>query len=130
MAGNDPTQTRKVVCIGVSPRERNFLNELITMALDGVRDELARGLDRLRRPAMLRREEGAYERLLAGLHSGRLGADPDVRAVLAELGEVVDASNEYARVVFEHEALHRLIDAIDPARCPPPECQPKSAPES
>lgn len=130
MAGTDPMQPRKAVRIDVSPRERNFLHELVTMALDGVRDELARGLDRLRRPAKLRREEAAYERLLAGLRSGRLGADPDLRAVLAELGEVVDASNEYARVVFEHDALHRLIAAIDPCRCPPTECPPKSAPES
>ena len=30
----------------------------------------------------------------------------------------------------EHEALHRLIAAIDPGRRPPTECQPKSAPES
>jgi hypothetical protein len=112
MAGNDPTKGRKTVGIEVSVRDRKFLREIFTMARDGVREELAEQPDRLRRPTRLRREEAAYERLLAGLRDGRLEVDRDVRAVLAELAEIVDASNEYSRVVTEHEALHGLIASL------------------
>ena len=119
MAGSDPTQTGDVLCIDVPARERNFLHELITLTLDGVRDELSNEPGNPRKRAELRREEAAYEHLLAGLRSGRVRARPDFHPVLMELGQVVDASNEYERVVFEHEALQGLIAAVDPARRSP-----------
>ncbi len=109
MAGSDPTQAPRLVQVDIPPSDRVFLEELITMSRDGVREELADSLAGCSAPGELRREGRAHERLLAGLKNGTLESDADVRAVLAALSEVVDASNEYARVVFEHRALRRLI---------------------
>jgi hypothetical protein len=33
-------------------------------------------------------------------------------AVLASLAQIIDASNEYERVIIEHEALHGLLDQL------------------
>lgn len=112
MAGNDPTWAGKLVQVDVPLRDRTFLQELIAMARDGVREELIRFPARRSQPAHLRREEAAFERLLAGLASGWMEVDAEVHATLVELGEVVDSSNEHARVVFEHEALQGLIAAV------------------
>ena len=109
MDGSDPTHAVRRIRVDIPSLDRAFLKELITMSRDGVREELT-GLGQSEyAPHPLRREEAAYERLLVGLHGGELEADADVRAALAQLGEVVDTSNEYARVVFEHRALQRLI---------------------
>ena len=108
MDGSDPAHAMRRARVDVPAPDRVFLKELITMSRDGVREELTR-LGREGAPRPLHREEAAYERLLAGLHDGELEVDADVRAALAHLGEVVDTSNEYARVVFEHRALQRLI---------------------
>jgi hypothetical protein len=35
--------------------------------------------------------------------------DADVRDVLGDLAGIIDRSNEYRRVVCEHEALHGLL---------------------
>ncbi|HVY77762.1 MAG TPA: hypothetical protein VG898_04575 [Solirubrobacterales bacterium] len=113
MAGDDPTQTGGFVRVDLPARERKFLQELIALALDGVREELASHGDAHPKLVDLRREEAAYERLLEGLAGGRLATGADVRAILAELGEVIDASNEYARVVFEHKALQGLLAILE-----------------
>jgi hypothetical protein len=112
MVGNDPTQATRLLRVDVPARDRTFLLELIAMVRDGVREELIGFSDRHPRVRQLRREEIAYERILIGLAGGELAVDHDVRAALVELAEVVDASNEYARVAFEHEALSRLIAVV------------------
>jgi hypothetical protein len=38
--------------------------------------------------------------------------DADIRDVLGDLAGIIDRSNEYRRVVCEHEALHGLLDQI------------------
>lgn len=38
--------------------------------------------------------------------------DDEVREVVTTLAQVIDASNEYERVVTEHEALHGLLAQI------------------
>ncbi len=38
--------------------------------------------------------------------------DADMRDVLGDLAGIIDSSNEYTRVVAEHEALHGLLDQI------------------
>ena len=35
--------------------------------------------------------------------------DADVRVVVGDLAKIIDGSNEYERVVAEHEALHGLL---------------------
>ncbi len=78
------------------------------MARDGVRDELAQYLDRLREPSRLRREEAVYGRLLAALEERVIVPDRDARTVLGDLAKIIDADNEYRRVVTEHEWGHAL----------------------
>lgn len=38
-----------------------------------------------------------------------IAPDVDVRDVLGDLAGIIDRSNEYRRVVCEHEALHGLL---------------------
>lgn len=42
--------------------------------------------------------------------------DHDVRAVLRDLAQVIDADNEYERVIAEHEALHGLLGQLAEGR--------------
>ena len=63
-------------------------------------------------PAHLRREDAAYGRLLAALDELVIVPDPDVRDVLGDLAGIIDRSNEYRRVVCEHEALHYLLGQL------------------
>jgi hypothetical protein len=79
------------------------------MARGGIRDELADHAEEVRDPACLRREESAYDALLAALDSGRLAVSADIRRVLGELAQMIDRENEYERVVAEHAALANLI---------------------
>ncbi|HEX3563270.1 MAG TPA: hypothetical protein VHU24_10565 [Solirubrobacterales bacterium] len=39
--------------------------------------------------------------------------DADVRDVLGDLAHIIDRSNEYSRVIAEHEALHGLLSKLD-----------------
>lgn len=116
MAGNDPTKDTAPVSLDVCGRGRKFLQELFEMARDGVREELRAHGQRVSSPGLLRRELAAYERLLDGLDRRQLEPHPDLVAILNELAEVVDESNEYRRVVAEHEALHGLIDSLERPR--------------
>ena len=61
----------------------------------------------------MRREEAAYERLLAALDELVIVPDDEVRGVVTTLAQIIDASNEYERVVAEHEALHGLLGQIE-----------------
>ncbi len=38
--------------------------------------------------------------------------DDEVREVVTTLAQIIDGSNEYERVVAEHEALHGLLGQI------------------
>ncbi len=117
MAGSDPTNDTAASCFGLSQRDRKFLQELLTMVHDGASDELAECDDR-RRAARLRQEQSAYGQLLAGLEGGRVDARPGLISVLRELAGIVDAGNEYRRVVAEHDALQNLIGSLEPpGRC-------------
>jgi len=88
-----------------------FLRETFTDARDGVRGELAHA-KRPKHPDPLHREEAAYGRLLASLDELVIVPDDEVREVVTTLALVIDASNEYERVVTEHEALHGLLAQI------------------
>jgi hypothetical protein len=83
------------------------------MARDGVRDELAQYPDQLRELGRLSREEAVYGRLLATLDERVIIPDRDARTVLGDLAKIIDADNEYRRVVAEHEALHGLLGQIE-----------------
>jgi hypothetical protein len=114
MAENDPTKDKTPVRLDLPRSDRKFLEELLRMARDGVRGELREHGSRLREPRRMRREEEAYERLLSAIEEQRVFVpDPEVCIVLAGLAEVVDASNEYARVTAEHKAIRGLLASLD-----------------
>lgn len=112
MADQNPTGRGDAVALDLSADHVRFLRGVFRMALRGVRDELADYPKRLKEPARLRREEIAYGRLLAALDEKSIVPDNDARDVLGDLAGIIDRSNEYARVVAEHEALHGLLDQI------------------
>jgi hypothetical protein len=113
MAESDPMKDEVPVRIVVARRDRKFLEEILTMARDGIREELGEGEGELREPRRLRREEAAYARLLTAIEEQQVVADPELCVVLAELAKVVDESNEYSRVVAEHRAMRGLLASLE-----------------
>ena len=101
------------VQLDVPRRDRRFLEEVLTMARDGVRDELREHGEQVREPRRLRREAAAYERLLGAVEDRRAIPDPELCAVLEELAEIVDEGNEYGRVVAEHKAMRGLLASLN-----------------
>jgi hypothetical protein len=89
-----------------------FLRSTFRSAQAGIRDELREYPKQLKEPTRLRREDAAYGRLLAALDECVIVPDPDVRDVLGDLAGIIDRSNEYRRVVCEHEALHGLLGQL------------------
>lgn len=116
MAENDPTRESAPVSLDLEHRDREFLQEVLTMARDGVRDELSEHGQQVHSPERLRREQAALERLLTGVEQSRILPDPDAIAVLHELADIIDSSNDYRRVVAEHGALHGLIATLERRR--------------
>jgi hypothetical protein len=85
-----------------------FMRGIFTSARAGVRDELRDHPDDLKDPDHLRREVAAYGRLLAALDELVIVPDRDVRDLVGDLAQIIDNTNEYKRVIAEHEALHGL----------------------
>jgi hypothetical protein len=108
MATDNLTGRGAAVALKIPADRVRFLRSVFSMARDGLRDELADHPEQLREPARLRREEAVYGRLLAALDELVIVPDEDMRAVVGELAQTIDQSNEYERVVAEHEALASL----------------------
>jgi hypothetical protein len=100
------------VTLNVPAAQVRFLRRLFKDARAGVRQELKDYPKQLREPTRLRREDAAYGRLLAALEECVIVPDADVRVVVGDLAKMIDGSNEYERVVSEHEALHGLLDRL------------------
>ncbi len=116
MAENDPKAGAAAFPLDLGARDREFLLEVLTMARDGAREELAEGGQRRPERESLRREERALERLARGVERGCIVPDADSVAALRELAAVVDSSNDYRRVVAEHDALQRAIAGLQRPR--------------
>jgi len=116
MAENDPTKGATPVRLDLEANDREFLQEVLEMARDGVRDELSEHGPQVHNPQRLRREQAAFERLLTGVEQRRILPDPDAIAVLHELAEIIDSSNDFRRVVAEHAALHGLLATLERSR--------------
>ncbi len=116
MADENPTGRGSAVALNIPADQARFLRSVFQMARDGIKDELAKYPKQLQEPARLCREEAAYGRLLAALDELVIVPDGDVRAVLADLAKIIDAENEHARVVAEHEALHDLLAQVEGSR--------------
>jgi hypothetical protein len=112
MADENPMGRGSAVALNLPVDQVRFLRSLFRDARAGVRQELKNHPRQLREPARLRREDAAYGRLLAGLDELVIVPDTDARDVVGDLAEIIDRSNEYKRVVAEHEALHGLLDQI------------------
>jgi hypothetical protein len=112
MADENPTGRGKAVALKLPADHVRFLQDTFRDAHAGVRDELENS-QRPKDPDRLRREEAVYGRLLASLDELVIVPDHDVREVLASLAQIIDASNEYSRVIAEHEALHGLLGQIE-----------------
>ena len=112
MADSDVTKAAVPVALKIGCRDRKFLKEMFEMARDGASEELRTHGRQVSSPVRLRRELAAYELLLEGLDRRQLDPHPGLIAVLGELAEVVDESNDYRRVVAEHDALHGLIASL------------------
>jgi hypothetical protein len=102
---DNPTGRGPGISLAISSKDRRFLRGLFKIARGGIRDDLADHPEAVREPARLRREEGAYDTLLAALDSGSIVASRDVCRVLSDLAQMIDRENEYERVVAEHAAL-------------------------
>jgi len=111
MADRNPTGRGAAVALQFPAGHVRFLRETFGDALDGVRDELSHAQGP-KDPDRLRREEAAYGRLLAALDELVIVPDDEVRALLSRVAQIIDGSNEYERVVSEHEALHDLLAQI------------------
>lgn len=112
MADENPTWRGAAVALKLPADQARFLRDTFEKARDGVMEELRDYPKRLKDPEHLRREEAAYGRLLAALDELAIVPDADVLAIVADLATIIDAGNEYSRVVTEHEALHGLLDQI------------------
>lgn len=111
MADPNPTGRGAAVALQFPAGHVLFLRETFSDAREGVRDELAHA-KRPEESSRLSREEAAYGRLLASLDELVIVPDDDVRGIVTTLAQVIDSSNEYERVVAEHEALHGLLGQL------------------
>ncbi len=112
MADPNPTGRGAAVALQLPVDQVRFLRGIFESAQAGVREELREWPDNLKDPKHLRREEAAYGRLLAALDELVIVPDNDVRDVLGDLAGIIDRSNEYSRVVAEHDALHGLLAQV------------------
>ncbi len=112
MADENPTGRGNAVALKIPANQVRFLRSLFKDARAGVRQELEDYPKQLKEPTRLRREDAAYRRLLAALDELMIVPDADVRVVVGDLAKIIDGSNEYSRVVSEHEALQGLLGQL------------------
>jgi hypothetical protein len=108
MADQNPMGRGAAVALDLPVDHVRFLRGVFEKARDGISDELEEFPGQLD-PKRLHREHAAYGRLLTALDELVIIPDNDLRAVLGDLAKIIDTSNEYRRVVAEHEALHGLL---------------------
>jgi hypothetical protein len=118
MANENPKGRGAAVALKLPVDHVRFLRDVFEQAHDGVRDELREYPESLKDPERLRREDAAYGLLLTSLDEPVIVPSPDVLAILADLATMIDAGNEHARVVTEHEALNGLLDQLTEGRDP------------
>jgi hypothetical protein len=112
MANTNPTGRGAAVALTIPADQVRFLRGVFEKARAGVREELREHPGSPSRARTLRREDAAYGRLLAALGELVIVPDRDVREVVTSLAQVIDGSNEYERVIAEHEALHGLLEQL------------------
>lgn len=114
MADENPMGRGTAVALDLPADQVGFLHGTFADAREGVQDELQHHPGELKDSSHLHREEAAYGLLLTALDECVIVPNADVRAVVVDLAEVIDQGNEYSRVVFEHNAFHVLLAALEP----------------
>ena len=108
MADQNPTGRGDAVALKIPADHLAFLRRTFESARAGVREEL-RDFPKRLNTQRLQREEAAYTRLLEALEQRATVPDRDALDILSDLAGIIDQTNEYRRVVSEHDALHGLL---------------------
>jgi hypothetical protein len=116
MADSDPIGSGPTVALTLPADHVRILRGVFEDARAGAREDLANYPDGLKDPAHLRRDVDAYGQLLTALDESAVVPDAEVLAVVADLAQIIDGSNEYSRVVAEHDALHGLLEQLTGGR--------------
>lgn len=115
MAEHDHTHRGRTASLDLSVQQSTFLRRLAASAHDGLSADLRTYPDQIVDPDLAGRELEAYVRLLEGLRIGFVSADRAVLAASGRLAKMIDTSNEYRRVIWEHRAGRRLVGSIGSA---------------
>jgi hypothetical protein len=116
MADSDPIGDGPTVALTIPADHVRILRGVFEDAREGAREDLANYPEGLKDPACLRRDVDAYGQLLTALDELAIVPDAEVLAVVADLAQIIDGSNEYSRVVAEHDALHGLLAQLTGGR--------------
>jgi hypothetical protein len=92
--------------------DAEILRDLFAVIRDGLVDDLEHP-GRLRDPDRARREVDVYDRLLETVDGGKVETAAEVRRILAELFESVEAESQAERDPADREALRRLLARIE-----------------
>lgn len=116
MSCNNPTGSEGAAALDLPAQHIPILRDVIASCLDGVQADLATP-ERMRDPGKAREEAATYERLLAGLAQGKVVVpDETARDVIRAIATASDEENNYAEVVAEHDALHKLLARLEGRR--------------
>lgn len=108
MADQNPTGRGAAAALKLPADHVRFLRGTFSDAREGVRDEMGHP-EGPKDPDGLRSEAAAYGRLLTALDDLVIVPDEVVCEVVSRLVRIIDESNEYERVVTEHDALNGLL---------------------
>ena len=112
----NPTGGGDAIRLKIPAGNLPFLRRVFGALVEGIKDDLDNHRRELRQPqTSLLMEQRVYGWLLAAVETGSAdrGHLPAMRGVLKGVSEIIDAGNEYDRVVFEHDALAGLVRQLE-----------------
>jgi hypothetical protein len=113
MATENPTGDSCLVHLALTAWQTTIMRENLCDWLEGVREDL-KTPDKLADPEDTRAEAAAYERLLAGVATGRIAVpDEAARDFLRKAAEGHDKESGYAEAVAHHDAMHVVLAALE-----------------
>lgn len=96
--------------VAIDPAYTDFLRQQFEIARDGRVEDLAQHSSTLSDPERDRADAERFGRWLEELDHGCLTASPEQ---LAEFLDYIDDTNDFERIVAEHEAFAHLIRQFD-----------------
>ena len=112
MATENPKGVGEMIALVLTDDQRQFLRCALTDCKSGREDDL-KTRPMAPNAARWRAEIETYARIVAGLDSGTLVPDAEIRRLVRELAEANDREEEYERIVFEHDALAALLAKLE-----------------